>query len=50
MPRGADGAMTGAQCLVGPLDLYAVAGAIRLQLVTLQAQLREEQTATVGKR
>lgn len=48
MPRRADGTMTGAQCLSGGLDVYAVAGAIRLQLVTLQAQLREEQRATAG--
>jgi hypothetical protein len=46
MPRGADGTMSGAQCLSGGLDVYAVAGAIRLQLITLQAQLREEQAAT----
>lgn len=45
MPRGADGSMAGAQCLAGGLELYAVAGAIRLQLLTLQAQLREEQAA-----
>lgn len=38
--------MTGGQCLAGGLDIYAVAGVIRLQLITLQAQLREEQKAT----
>lgn len=46
MPRGADGTMNGGQCLAGTNDLYSVAGAIRLQLITLQAQLREEQAAT----
>lgn len=43
MPRGADGTMSGGQCLIGVLDLYSVAGGIRLQLLTLQAMLREQQ-------
>lgn len=37
MPRGDDGAMTGAQCLGGAIELYQVAGAIRLQLLALIA-------------
>jgi hypothetical protein len=43
MPRGPDGAMSGGQCLTGALDLYATAGAIRLQLIAVQAMLREQQ-------
>lgn len=42
-PRRSDGTLAGGQCLVGALDLYAAAGAIRLQLMTLQAMLREQQ-------
>jgi len=49
MPRAADGTMTGGQCLIGASDLYAVAGAIRLQLVALQAQMREAQAAMAGE-
>lgn len=37
MPRNADGTMTGAQCLVGGVELYQAAGAIRLQLIGLIA-------------
>lgn len=37
MPRSADGTMTGAQCLMGAVDLYQAAGAIRLQLLGLIA-------------
>lgn len=33
MPRNEDGTMNGAQALSGFLDLYSVAGAIRLQLL-----------------
>lgn len=40
MPRNADGTMTGAQCLVGGIELYQTAGAIRLQLLGLQAAER----------
>lgn len=43
MPRNADGSFTGAQCLMGALDLYAAAGAIRLQLLGLQAAARAAQ-------
>ncbi|WP_165799490.1 hypothetical protein [Sphingomonas oleivorans] len=37
MPRGTDGTLDGGQCLAGALDLYATAGAIRLQLLGLIA-------------
>ncbi|MFS0737569.1 hypothetical protein ABC347_11010 [Sphingomonas sp. 1P06PA] len=40
MPRNADGTLSGAQCLVGGLDLYSTAGLIRLQLLALQAAER----------
>lgn len=36
LPRSAAG-MTGAQCTIGGVDLYDVAGAIRLQLLELIA-------------
>lgn len=34
-PRSADGAVSGGQCLMGAIDLYAAAGAMRLQLLGL---------------
>ena len=37
MPRSADGTMNGQQAMFGILDLYSVAGAIRLQLLGIQA-------------
>lgn len=43
MPRGEDGTMNGQQALFGILDLYSVAGAIRLQLLGLQAAERARQ-------
>ncbi len=36
-PRNPDGTVDGQQCLVGGLDLYAAAGAIRLQLLAIIA-------------
>lgn len=38
--------MNGGQCLAGALDLYAVAGEIRQQFVTLQGVLHEQQKVT----
>ena len=35
MPRSPDGQMTAAQALTGMVELYAVAGSIRLQLIGL---------------
>ena len=40
IPRNADGTVSGGQCLVGALDLYAAAGAIRLQLLAIIAAER----------
>lgn len=37
MPRKADGTLDGGQCLSGALDIYDVAGKIRLQLLGLIA-------------
>ncbi|WP_165374846.1 hypothetical protein [Sphingomonas montana] len=37
MPRNVDGMLSGQQCLIGALDLYGVAGGIRLQLLGLIA-------------
>lgn len=39
-PRSADGTISGGQCLAGALDLYAAAGAIRLQLLAVIAAER----------
>ena len=35
MPRSADGTISSGQLLAGAIDLYAAAGAIRLQLLAL---------------
>jgi hypothetical protein len=40
MPRNADGSFTGAQCVAGALDLYDIAGKIRLQLLAVIAAER----------
>ena len=40
IPRSADGTVSGGQCLVGMLDLYTAAGAIRLQLLAVIAAER----------
>lgn len=45
MPRGPDGQMTAAQALTGMIDLYAVAGSIRLQLIGLIAAEKARQAA-----
>ncbi|MBB5728252.1 hypothetical protein FHS99_000722 [Sphingomonas prati] len=37
IPRNANGTLSGQQCLIGALDLYGVAGGIRLQLLGLIA-------------
>ena len=39
-PRNPDGTINGGQCLAGALDLYAAAGAIRLQLLAVIAAER----------
>jgi hypothetical protein len=46
MPRKADGTLDGQQCLIGALDLYAVAGGIRLQLLGLIAAEKARQAGT----
>lgn len=50
MPRNDDGTMNGQQAMFGILDLYSVAGAIRLQLLGIieaekarQSQIDREQ-------
>ena len=50
-PRNADGTMSGGQCLAGSIDLYAAAGAMRLQLMALIAaeQAREVSRADAKK-
>jgi hypothetical protein len=35
MPRQDDGTMNGKDCLLGPTELYVVAGALRTQLMAL---------------
>ena len=44
MPRAADGTLSGQQCLIGALDLYGVAGGIRLQLLGLIAAEQARQS------
>lgn len=46
MPRHPDGTMTAAQALTGITELYAVAGAIRLQLIALIDAERERAGGT----
>jgi hypothetical protein len=44
LPRSPDGTLSGQQCLIGALDLYGVAGGIRLQLLGLLAAEHERQS------
>ena len=45
MPRSPDGQMTAAQALTGMVELYAVAGSIRLQLIGLIEAEKARQAA-----
>lgn len=44
-PRNEDGTMSAAQLLMGAIDVYQVAGQIRLQLLALIAAEKARETA-----